>query len=176
MHLPVLLTCFAAGLDSILGLGTLFWAGTRQCCACHSVGSEDGLCTMQAKQDNPHRLAADDPQAGGLQIRKKPGQLLTREQLKAQKVDSDHPRPCMHVPEAPLYQVKHRSMYIHHGMFRTVKNGILSAAIWIKTHIIMLSLPAPNTEFPCRWLRQRRQAQASKPQQLAQSLSQPQNF
>lgn len=37
-------------------------------------------------QDNPHRLAATSPQEGGLQLRKKPGQLLTREQLKAQKV------------------------------------------------------------------------------------------
>jgi len=37
-------------------------------------------------QDNPHRLAAEDLQQGGLQLMKKPGQLLTREQLKAQKV------------------------------------------------------------------------------------------
>lgn len=37
-------------------------------------------------QDNPHRLAAEDPQQGGLQLMKKTGQLLTREQLKARKV------------------------------------------------------------------------------------------
>jgi len=40
----------------------------------------------QVVQDNPHRLAAEDSQQGGLQLMKKPGQLLTREQLKAQKV------------------------------------------------------------------------------------------
>ena len=40
----------------------------------------------QVVQDNPHRLAAEDPQQGGLQLMKKPGQLLTREQVKAQKV------------------------------------------------------------------------------------------
>ena len=37
-------------------------------------------------QDNPHQLAAEDSQQGGLQLMKKPGQLLTRDQLKAQKV------------------------------------------------------------------------------------------
>lgn len=40
----------------------------------------------QVAQDNPHRLAAEDSQQGGLQLMKKPGQLLTRDQLKAQKV------------------------------------------------------------------------------------------
>ena len=40
----------------------------------------------QKVQDNPHRLAAEDPQQGGLQLMKKAGQLLTRDQLKAQKV------------------------------------------------------------------------------------------
>ena len=53
------------------------------------------MCMMQAKPDNPHRLAPDDPQAGGLQLRKKPGQLLTREQLKAQKVRPYHTRCSM---------------------------------------------------------------------------------
>ena len=56
------------------------------------------MCMMQAKPDNPHRLAPDDPQAGGLQLRKKPGQLLTREQLKAQKVRPNHTRCRMPVP------------------------------------------------------------------------------
>lgn len=46
----------------------------------------------QAPDFNPHRLAAEDPQEGGLQLRKKPGQLLTREQLKAQKACSS---PCI---------------------------------------------------------------------------------
>ena len=71
--------------------------GTRQCWACLCVMREGGMCMMQAKPDNPHRLAPDDPQAGGLQLRKKPGQLLTREQLKAQKVRPYHTRYCMPV-------------------------------------------------------------------------------
>ena len=69
--------------------------GTRQCWACLCVMRERGMCMMQAKPDNPHRLAPDDPQAGGLQLRKKPEQLLTREQLKAQKVRPYHTRCSM---------------------------------------------------------------------------------
>ena len=72
--------------------------GTLHCWACLCVMREGGRCMMQAKPDNPHRLAPDDPQAGGLQLRKKPGQLLTREQLKAQKVRPNHTRCRMPVP------------------------------------------------------------------------------
>ncbi len=50
----------------------------------------------QVVQDNPHRLAAEDAQQGGLQLMKKPGQLLTREQLKAQKVTAQFPAHLIH--------------------------------------------------------------------------------
>ena len=84
------------------------------------------MCMMQAKPDNPHRLAPDDPQAGGLQLRKKRGQLLTREQLKAQKVRPNHTRCCVPVTLLRLLFVKRRPVNIPQAVTGTVKLGHLA--------------------------------------------------